>query len=150
MPEDERMEDIDGSVVVVTAKDRATSGEPVKSIEGWIVAVFNLHEETSEEDLQDKFAEYGTIRNLHLNLDRRTGYVKGYALVEYAGREEARAAIDDAHGSELLGQKLVVDYAFVTAPPAAPTQEADKKLDDGKVGEARDRSRSPETRDRGE
>lgn len=145
------MEDIDGSVVVVvTAKDPATSGEPVKSIEGWIVAVFNLHEETSEEDLQDKFAEYGTIRNLHLNLDRRTGYVKGYALVEYAGREEARAAIDDAHGSELLGQKLVVDYAFVTAPPAAPTQEADKKLDDGKVGEGRDRSRSPETRDRGE
>ncbi|KAG1835797.1 hypothetical protein DFJ58DRAFT_820422 [Suillus subalutaceus] len=131
----------DGTVTAEPTYDRVESSHvkddtrAARSVEGWIVLV------TNRKIVTDKFAEFGEIKNLHLNLDRRTGYVKGYALVEYETMAEAQAAIDGASGTSLLEQAVQCDYAFVRPPPSGP-----KKGRGGREG--RGRSASPSRRQR--
>ncbi|XP_017787143.1 PREDICTED: RNA-binding protein 8A-like [Nicrophorus vespilloides] len=89
---------------------------PLKSKEGWILFITNLHEETTEDDLRFTFNEFGEVKNIALNLDRRTGFVKGYALVEYDSYSDAVTAKDCMHEADFLGMIIKVEFCFSTGP----------------------------------
>jgi RNA-binding protein 8A len=103
-------------------------------VEGWIVVATNLHEEMSEEDVTDFFSEFGVVQNVHLNLDRRTGFVKGYAFIEYRTRDEADRAVNEATGQTFFERIVQVDYVFV---------ESTKRVTSTRAKTGRSRSRSP-------
>ncbi|CAD6215118.1 unnamed protein product [Miscanthus lutarioriparius] len=89
---------------------------PQRSIEGWTILVSGVKEDAEEDDLYNAFSEFGHVKDLHLNLERRTGYAKGYALIEYESFEEAQAAIRAMSGSQLFTKTIYVDWAFSRGP----------------------------------
>lgn len=92
------------------------SGRAQRSIEGWTLFLTGLHEECTEDDLTDLLSEYGLLRGIRLNLDHRTGYVKGYAVVEYNEYEEARRAQENLDGLTFMDGAISADFAFIKPP----------------------------------
>src|SRR5215510_13715741 len=73
--------------------------------------VGNLAFQTTSEDLQELFAQAGTVESASVVEDRMTGRSRGFAFVEMATKEEAASAIDQFNGKEVGGRALKVNEA---------------------------------------
>src|SRR5215213_7837334 len=73
--------------------------------------VGNLAFQTSSEDLQQLFAQAGTVESASVVEDRDTGRSRGFGFVEMATKEEGEAAITQFNGTEFNGRNLTVNEA---------------------------------------
>ncbi|GLV32073.1 tsunagi [Carabus blaptoides fortunei] len=89
---------------------------PEMSRNGWVLFVNSLHEEVTEVEVRNLFAEYGEICDIRLNMCRRTGFVAGYALIQYNTYADALKAKEALHNTEFLGRKISVDWCFLQSP----------------------------------
>ncbi len=73
--------------------------------------VGNLSFNTSENDLQDAFAAFGTVVEANLMVDRTTNRPRGFGFVTMSTPEEAKNAIEGMNGKDIDGRALTVNEA---------------------------------------
>jgi cold-inducible RNA-binding protein len=73
--------------------------------------VGNLAFQTTSQELQQMFAQAGTVESASVVEDRDTGRSRGFGFVEMSSKEEATAAIHQFNGKEVGGRALTVNEA---------------------------------------
>jgi RNA recognition motif-containing protein len=73
--------------------------------------VGNLSYDTTDQELQELFAQYGTVQSANVVTDRYTGRSRGFGFVEMGSGEEAQQAIEALNELDFQGRKLVVNEA---------------------------------------
>ena len=73
--------------------------------------VGNLSFDTTEMDLQDHFAQCGTVTEAALMQDKFTGKSRGFAFVTMSSADEAQKAISQFHGQNFQNRALTVNEA---------------------------------------
>lgn len=73
----------------------------------------------TDKELEELFAQFGTVASAKVITDRDTGQSKGFAFVEMSTQEEAAQAITGLNGKEVGGRQLTVNVAKPMAPRPA-------------------------------
>jgi len=73
--------------------------------------VGNLSNNVTEGELQQLFAQAGTIKEVALIMDRMTRQSKGFGFVEMSSDAEAQKAIEMFNNYELDGRNIIVNLA---------------------------------------
>ena len=73
--------------------------------------VGNLSFRVTSEDLQEYFAQAGSVESANVVFDRETGRSRGFGFVEMASEDDANSAISQFNGQEYDGRNMVVNEA---------------------------------------
>ncbi|MEL6580846.1 MAG: RNA-binding protein [Cyanobacteria bacterium J06621_12] len=75
------------------------------------IYIGNLSYDVNQEDLSEVFAEYGTVKRVHIPTDRETGRVRGFAFVEMESEANEDKAIEALDGAEWMSRQIRVNKA---------------------------------------
>lgn len=75
------------------------------------IFVGNLSFQTTSEDLNSAFSQYGPVERVNIVTDRDSGQPRGFAFVEMSERRDAETAISALNGTELNGRAMNVNEA---------------------------------------
>ena len=78
--------------------------------------VGNLSFQTTEQDLNKLFAQYGSVTETNMIMDRETNRPRGFGFVTMSSAEEGQKAIDALHGQNHDGRDLTVNEAKPMEP----------------------------------
>ncbi len=73
--------------------------------------VGNLSFQTTEGALEDLFAQFGTVTEAMLVMDKMTQRPRGFGFVTMSSAEEAQKAIEGLNGKNVEGRNLIVNEA---------------------------------------
>ncbi len=75
------------------------------------IYVGNLPYSTTEDDLRNAFAEFGTVSSVNVITDKFSGQSKGFAFVEMSDNSEADAAIKGLNETMMGNRSIKVNQA---------------------------------------
>ncbi len=73
--------------------------------------VGNLPFSTTDDSLRDAFGQCGTVTDVMIALDRQTGRSRGFGFITFSNDEEAAAAVEKFHGTDMDGRTIQVNEA---------------------------------------
>ena len=65
----------------------------------------------NDNELEEMFAQYGSVASAKVITDRETGRSKGFGFVEFQEDDDAKKAVQELDGSEVGGRKIAVNEA---------------------------------------
>lgn len=78
--------------------------------------VGKLPYELTEDKLREIFEKIGSVISAKVVMDRYTGQSRGFGFVEMSSQEDAKKAMDELDGTEVMGRSIVVKKANDKAP----------------------------------